>query len=224
MAGEAEVADVRVLALGIGADEDVAGLHVAMDEPGRVRGVERRRPPARRGSIAALRLEAAVPPEELAQIGALDVLHREVEPAVLLAGAQRPDDVRVVEARRQPGLAQEPLPEPLVTREAVVENLQRDDATVCLVAGTVDPGHRTVTNERLDTKSRDGRARRQLRSHCRHPSMAAPSPMIKFWRGCGAGYWKNMKTAVCGGVPSFVCSRNWRQVPAQLPLVCHPNV
>ena len=39
--GEAEVADVRVLAVRVRRDEDVAGLHVAVDEPGRVRGVER---------------------------------------------------------------------------------------------------------------------------------------------------------------------------------------
>ena len=51
------------------ADEDVAGLHIAMDEPSRVRGVERS------GDLldeldGALRLEAAVAAEQLAQVGA----------------------------------------------------------------------------------------------------------------------------------------------------------
>ncbi len=41
MTREAEVADVRVLACGPGTDEDVAGLHVPVDEAGRMRGIER---------------------------------------------------------------------------------------------------------------------------------------------------------------------------------------
>ena len=78
MAGEPEVADVGVLAVLGRGDEDVAGLHVAVDEPGLVGGVE--------GS-GGLRdevdrpfgVEPAVLAQDLAQIGALDELHRQVQ-------------------------------------------------------------------------------------------------------------------------------------------------
>ena len=94
----------------------------------------------------------------------------------------------VGEARRELGLAQEPLPEPLVTREGVVKDLQRDDTIVRLVAGTVDLGHCTVTDERFDTKPCDNRACGQLRSHCRHLRMAPSPRRIKAMRNT-IGRW-----------------------------------
>ena len=47
LAGEPEVGEVGVLAGARALDEDVARLDVAVDEPARVRGVERRRRPRR---------------------------------------------------------------------------------------------------------------------------------------------------------------------------------
>ena len=83
------------------------------------------------------------------------------------------------ERRDAVGLAQEPLPEPLVAREGVIEDLQRDDTVVRFLAGTVDLGHCTVSDERFDTKPCDNRASGQLRSHCRHLRMAPPHQRIK---------------------------------------------
>jgi hypothetical protein len=82
--GEAEVADIGVLTLGVRGDEDVAGLHVTVGEPGSVRRVERV------GDLPdevdrALRFEPAFAPQQLAQIRAFHVGHRQVQEAVLLS-------------------------------------------------------------------------------------------------------------------------------------------
>jgi hypothetical protein len=97
MPGEAEVAHVGVVRL---ADEDVAWLHIAVDEPSRMRRIEsfghlrdeRERP---------LRLEGGLAAKQLTEVGARDVRHREVEHAVHLAGGEDRNDVRVIEARRE---------------------------------------------------------------------------------------------------------------------------
>jgi len=47
----------------------------------------------------ALRLEAPVPPKQAPKIHAVDVLHREKEETLMLAGRDSRDDVRVIEAR-----------------------------------------------------------------------------------------------------------------------------
>ena len=69
------------------------------------------------------RLEASLAAEHLAQVGAVHVLEREVEPAVVLARGDRPDDVGMVERRRQPRLAQETAAETVVVCELRREQL-----------------------------------------------------------------------------------------------------
>ena len=113
--------------------EQVARLHVAVDETRLVRRVERL------GCLAdevdcARRLERPLLPEHLAKVRALDVLHRQVEATVVLTGYERRYDVRMIEARRQLGLAQEALPEAFVLRDLVAEQLQRRPACPCLVS------------------------------------------------------------------------------------------
>jgi hypothetical protein len=113
---EAEVADVGTLALVGLRDEDVARLDVAVHEPCRVRRVERARDLLDQMEYA-VGLEPSFTPQQLPQVGTVDVVHREVERAVLLARSVCPDDVGVVQARRQLGLAQEPPPEALIARQ-----------------------------------------------------------------------------------------------------------
>ena len=60
---EAEVADVRVLSFGLLADEDVRRLHVPVDEPRRVRGIEGLGD-LRDDVDRALGIQSAFPPEE----------------------------------------------------------------------------------------------------------------------------------------------------------------
>ena len=100
VAGDAEVADERAL----GGDQDVARLDVAMHEAGSVRNVEAR------GDLLdqrhrALRLERAVLCEQPAQVLTVDQLHRQVEPAVVVACRQDAHDVLVIKAGRDLGLA-----------------------------------------------------------------------------------------------------------------------
>jgi hypothetical protein len=108
-----------------------ARLYVAVDEPGRVRGCRARSHLLDEGRCP-LRVEAAVLAEQLPQVGPVDELHREVEVPVLLAGAERPHDVRIREARRGADSRRNRCREPLVARERVVEDLQRDNTVVRL--------------------------------------------------------------------------------------------
>ena len=128
-----EVGEVSAVAR---ADEDVRGLHVAVDEPACVRRVERgcdlahnrERPPhGQRALVGDQRL----------QVGALDAGHRDPEQAVVLARVVDRDDVRVVERGREPGLAQEAVAEVGVA-EARREELQRGPAAEAHVLGAVD--------------------------------------------------------------------------------------
>ena len=75
-------------------DEHVGGLHVAVDEPGAVRGVERV------GDLLADADdvgdgETAVLVDQVAQRGAVDQLHDDVRDAVVVAGVVGGDDVGV---------------------------------------------------------------------------------------------------------------------------------
>ena len=157
MPRQAEVAHVGVLAVLGRRDEDVARLHVAVDEPGGVRRVQCTCHLLDE-SDRSFRFEASGLAQELTQVGALDELHRQVEAAAILAGGDRPHDVRILEAGSELGLAQKTLPEPLVARERVVEELQRDDLPA-LVASPVHLGHRAVAQRRFDTEPRDDRSR-----------------------------------------------------------------
>ena len=83
-------------------DEDVRGLHVAVDEAARVRGVERARD-LREQRDGALRLEPPLAGDERLEVRAVDVAHRHVQPPALLARAEDLDDVRVVDRPRRGG-------------------------------------------------------------------------------------------------------------------------
>ena len=120
---QAEVAEVRVLAGSVLGDKDVAGLHVPVHEPDCVRCIEG--PADLPDQIdCALRIEPSFPLEQLAQVGALDVLHRKVEDAVLITRRDGPDDVRMIETPRKLGFTQEALAEAFVARQLRSEELQ----------------------------------------------------------------------------------------------------
>ena len=151
VAGEAEVAEVRLL--GLGGDEHVRRLDVAVDEPERVRGVERvgDRPEQTDG---LRRVEAARRRvDELAEVVALDVPHRQVEVPALLAGRVDRDDVRVVEARCELRLDEEPLAEALVRRELGREHLDGHLALQVDVLAQVDGAHRAASEQTLDPEA-----------------------------------------------------------------------
>ena len=91
-------------------EEDVRGLDVAVDEPARVRSVERARDLATDGE-RPLRLERAFLGEQRLQFAAGDVAHSQVELPVDLAGVVDRDNVRVLERSCNLRLRQEPLAE-----------------------------------------------------------------------------------------------------------------
>ena len=154
MPREAEVADVRVIPAGVGRDEDVARLHVPVDETRGVGGIESRGDVLDESDSPA-RLEAALAAEQLAQIRTLDVVHREVEVTLVLARSERLHGVRMVERRRQLGLAQEAPAKTLVAGEFAREELQRDAAPGARLLREVDRSHRPLSEERLHAKAGD---------------------------------------------------------------------
>jgi hypothetical protein len=166
---EAEVAHVRVLAV----DEHVARLDVSVHEPGSVCLVECPRDLVDEVE-RALGLEAPLAPQQIPQIGAFDVLHRDVEDAVVFAGRDRPHDVRMVEARRQLRLPEEAPPEALVPGELGREQLQRNAASRG-VFREVDRAHRPLADERRDPEPRHDCA---CGDRCTHPV----GRVLQVWR------------------------------------------
>ena len=96
-----------------------------MDETALVGRVERLRHLARDRDRAS-RLQPALAAQQRAQVGAVDEAHRDEKPTARLARLVDRDDVRVVERRGEPRLAEHPLAEPLVGAELEPEQLQRD--------------------------------------------------------------------------------------------------
>ena len=170
---EAEVADIRLLAVRPVRHEDVPGLHVTMDEPGRVRRVERLAHLLRKADGAS-GLEPSLASQELAQVDAVDIGHREVEDFAVLAGRDRLDDMRMVERRSEMRLPQEPLPEALVMDELGREQLQRDTLAVVVLREIDDP-HRPPRKLLADPESSDDAARGAVDAHRSPQSSQRPS-------------------------------------------------
>ena len=117
-----------------------------MDQPGGMGGVQCRRCLRDQGD-GAVRFQARLCSQEPLQIGALHVSHRDVEDAVGLARVVDRDDVRMVEAGGDLGLADEALPERIVIRELWTEDLQRDFAAQPDVLRQVDDRHPATADD-----------------------------------------------------------------------------
>lgn len=146
--GEAEVGDLR---LALEGDHDVGRFDVAVDDAfamGVLEGLADLPHPAGdvlRGESAGL--------DEGVQVGALDVLHHEVEPPVArLAEIVDCDDVGVAEPGHGAGLALETLREMepggvLAPGEARRQDLDGDEPVEALLTGLVDRAHPAATEE-----------------------------------------------------------------------------
>src|SRR5918995_201985 len=136
---DAEVGDLGGALL---VDEDVLGLDVAVDDVAGVGG------PQRAGDLDGVRdrlvdRQPPHPPDALLQRLPLDVLEDDVGRAILLAGVDHADDVRVVELGDGAGLAAEALQLVGVRRDLAMHELHRDLALQRHVEGAVDRRHPT---------------------------------------------------------------------------------
>ncbi len=134
-AGDAEVGDPGAAVV---VDQHVLRLQVAVDDPlavGEARGVE-----DLAGEVDRV-LGAHPALDQVLQLRAVDVLHRDEVGVAELAAVEDADHVRVLEAGGGLGLAAEALDELLVLGEAVVEDLDRDVAVELPVRGQPDVGH-----------------------------------------------------------------------------------
>ena len=85
-----------------------------------------------------------------------------------LAGVVDRDDVRVVDRRGQPRLAQEPLAEAHVLGQLRREDLQRDVAVEREVVGAVDDAHPAAAEQRLQPVAGQLRAETRIHAHRAH--------------------------------------------------------
>ena len=164
-----EVREVCVLAAALLVEQDVGRLHVAVDEALRVRGVERVGD-LRRDRHGPLRRQRALATQERLEVGPVHVPHRDEEPALGLAGLVDRDDVRVVEARGEPGFLQHPLAEPVVVRQALAQQLQRDRTLEPRVVRPVDLTHPATSGEGADLVAGDDVTRRNSSAYRHRPS------------------------------------------------------
>ena len=119
---------------------DVRRLDVAMHHALAVRVVERA------GNLRENRLrhrnrKRLVLREQVIERAAVDVLHHEVQEAVLLLHRMDVDDVRMVELRRGARLGEEPVPHALTVREPRQHNLDGHAAVELQVLREKDGGH-----------------------------------------------------------------------------------
>src|SRR3954463_72095 len=87
---------------------------------------------------------------ERAQVAALDVAHRDVQGALVLARVVDRDDVRVVDRRRQARLADEALTESRVLGELRGDELEGDRTVEVELDGPVDDAHAAATGDAGD--------------------------------------------------------------------------
>ena len=133
--GDAEVGDDRVVVL----EEDVARLHVAMDDPLFV-GVLQRVGDARGHAHDLVDLQPPPGVEPLPKRFARHEGGDEVDLPVRLPRVVQREDVRMLEVRRRPDLAQEPR-RPDRVGELGSQNLDRHLATMALVGRKIDRRH-----------------------------------------------------------------------------------
>ncbi len=172
---------------------DVGGLDVAVDDALRVGVVERGQDAVHDVELLVERLQQ-VAVDRVAEVRALEELHRHVEePVLLLAEVVHGDDVRVVEEGGRLGLALEALEGLVAGRRAHGERLQGDEAVEDGVLGLVDLAHRAVAELTDDPVLADA-----LAVHSVTAGHARPRG-LRSGRDVSTGGWAGSSTRVHGG-------------------------
>src|SRR4051794_4565749 len=120
-----------------------------MDEAEPVRGVQRTAHLGRQ----ARDLDRLQPPahgQRPGEVDALDEAHREIEPAVRVAGVIDRDHMRVVDRRSRLALALEALAELGIGRDLGADHLERDLAPEGEVHGAVHESHAATSQDGTD--------------------------------------------------------------------------
>ena len=134
-------------------EQDVRRADAAVNEPFRVRGVERRGGLGDDGDRDR-RIEAAFGLEQPFQVRPFDVSHGHVEESFGLSRVVDRDDVGVLESGDDARLTDEALSEGRVLRERRVQDLQRHLAAQTEMVGDVDDRHPTAADDGLDPIAR----------------------------------------------------------------------
>jgi len=146
-AGDAEVRHQR--APGTRFEQDVVGLHVAVDYPASMRIGQRPGDFAHHASRVGGR-KGAARTDSLAQRLALHVTHHEEDEAGGLADAMDGDDVRVRETGCQACLSHEPLARLRIESQVSGQDLYGDVAIELNVAGEVHHSHASASELALE--------------------------------------------------------------------------
>ncbi len=130
----------------VGIQHDVAGLHIAVDDPAVVCRIERSCDLGNQAGGLARR-ERAVAAEERGEILAVDQLHHEVRALVVDAEVVDRHDAGVAERRSSVSLLAKSRDEVGVAPEFPVEDLDGDIAAELAVGGAVDRGHAALAQQ-----------------------------------------------------------------------------
>ena len=160
-----------MLLVALAGQQDVAGLHVAVDEAAAVGGIERGGdladdPDRSRGR------ERALAGDGVQQVGAVDEAHGDVELAVDLPRLVDGDHVGVVDRGGEHRLALEALAELAVAREVLGDQLQRDGALERDLGRAIHDAHATLAGHAVDLVAREDGACGQLRDAHLYPGNA----------------------------------------------------
>ena len=141
--GDPEVCDHRTAVAG---EEDVAGLHVPMDDPADMRDRERTGDVEPDPSRLARR-EPSDAAEPRGEILAFDQLHHQERLAIIGSRLEAADDVGMAQDGRREGLAPEPHRDVGVLDDLVAEQLDGDGAVEPDVDRPMDGGHPTDADQ-----------------------------------------------------------------------------
>ena len=184
---DAEVGQVHVIRVPLVAalrDEQVPRLDVPVHEPAAVRGVKRPRGLLKQVH-ALVRRQPAPVRDQVPQVGAGNVAHRNVKQPVARPEIVNGDDVRMVQRSRDLRFLAESGPEDLVIGQFGGEDLQRDHVTQPWVLRLVDDAHAAPAKHRTQPVASEVRADKRQFGHAFSPSgMAAPSGVEPGWRPC----------------------------------------
>src|SRR5436190_2679240 len=141
--------EIRDLDVAVGREKKIGGLHVAMHEPGAMRGAERitdLREPIER----LLERPAPTTRDEVLERTAEDELHDDEPDTLGLADVVDADDVGMVQLRDRARFAKEPRATHLGRPRGLGdESLDRDRTPELVVVSAIDLAHRALTDRSL---------------------------------------------------------------------------